>query len=52
MPVDTYEMMKSLVSEIITIAIPADFSSVGQFYEEFQQVSEEEVMKILGKNHN
>ncbi len=47
MPADTYEMLKNSVSEIITIEIPMDFSSVGQFYEEFEQVSEKEVMKIL-----
>lgn len=48
-PADTYGMLKNLVSEIITIQIPPNFSSVGQFYEEFKQVSDKEVMEILYK---
>ncbi len=40
-------MLKNSVSEIITIEIPMNFSSVGQFYEEFEQVSEKEVMRVL-----
>ena len=47
MPSDTFEKMKNLVSKIITIEIPLDFSSVGQFYEEFEQVTDEEMMNIL-----
>ena len=49
MPPETYEKMKNLVSEIVTIEIPSDFSAVGQFYEEFNQVNDEEVISILSK---
>ena len=48
-PADTYETLKNLVSEIVSIEIPIDFSAVGQFYEEFDQVNEEEMMKLLSK---
>ena len=51
-PSDTYEKIQPFVSEIIAIEIPCDFSSVGQFYEEFEQVSDEQVKKILKKAQN
>ena len=48
-PANTFEEMKPLVEAIVTLEIPADFYAVGQFYEEFDQVSDEEVMTILDK---
>jgi predicted phosphoribosyltransferase len=51
-PADTYEKMKSLVDDIITLQIPTEFYAVGQFYDEFDQVSDEEVMTILNKFKN
>ncbi len=47
MPVSTFEVMKNKVSSIITLEIPIEFSSVGQFYKKFEQVSDEEVKEIL-----
>jgi putative phosphoribosyl transferase len=52
MPVDTYEKMKPLVDHIVTLQIPTEFYSVGQFYDEFDQVSDGEVMTILNKFKN
>ncbi len=51
-PVDTYEKMKRLVDHIVTLDIPSEFYAVGQFYDEFDQVSDEEVMTILNKFKN
>jgi putative phosphoribosyl transferase len=51
-PADTYEKMKPLVNELVTLQVPTEFSAVGQFYEEFDQVSDEEVMMILNKFKN
>ncbi len=51
-PADTYEKMKSFVNLIVTLQIPTEFYSVGQFYEEFDQVSDEEVMTILERFKN
>jgi putative phosphoribosyl transferase len=51
-PADTYEKIKPLVDDIITLQIPTEFYSVGQFYDEFDQVSDEEVMTILNKFKN
>ena len=52
MPVHTYEEMKPMVKSIIALQIPSDFSAVGQFYQSFDQVSDEEVMAILEKFKN
>jgi len=46
-PVDTYEAVKHEVSDVITLQIPTSFSSVGQFYSSFEQVSDDEVKEIL-----
>ena len=35
------------IRQLICLEIPNDFSSVGQFYEEFTQVSDQEVIRLL-----
>lgn len=47
MPASIYELMKKRVSLILVLESPEDFSAVGQFYKNFDQVSDSEVMKIL-----
>ena len=44
---DSYDRLKSEVDELIALKVPESFGSVGQFYREFPQVSDEEVKKIL-----
>ena len=46
-PQDTLQKIKPMMNSIITLETPKEFSSVGQFYEEFEQVPDEEVMNIL-----
>jgi predicted phosphoribosyltransferase len=48
MPASIYETMKRQVSQIEYIEIPVDFAAVGQFYRKFDQVSDEEIIRILG----
>ena len=48
-PLNTYKEMKPLVDAIVTLEIPVKFYAVGQFYKEFDQVSDKEVMTILDK---
>ncbi len=48
-PADTYETIKPKVSNVVTLEIPTSFSSVGQFYSSFEQVSDDEVKGILGQ---
>jgi putative phosphoribosyl transferase len=51
-PYDTFQKMQQMVTLIITLGIPKDFSAVGQFYEEFEQVSDKNVMSILSNLKN
>ena len=51
-PRNTYEEMKPLVDSIVALEIPGEFYAVGQFYKEFDQVSDKEVMTILNKFKN
>lgn len=51
-PANTYEEMKSLVNSIVVLEIPSEFHAVGQFYQNFEQVSDEQVIEILKKFKN
>ncbi len=51
-PLHTYEEMKPLVDTIIALEIPTEFYAVGQFYKEFDQISDKEVIEILNKFKN
>jgi predicted phosphoribosyltransferase len=44
---DAYNRIKSEVDRIIALEVPESFGAVGEFYEEFPQVSDEEVVSIL-----
>lgn len=46
-PRDTIQRLGSLVDEIVVLQTPEFFNAVGQFYESFDQVSEEEVKRLL-----
>lgn len=47
MPAAIYELMKNKVSSVIVQEAPEDFAAVGQFYRNFDQVSDREVIEIL-----
>ena len=51
-PMDTFQKMKPMVDSIIALEIPTEFYAVGQFYKEFEQVTDEEVMSILSNYKN
>jgi putative phosphoribosyl transferase len=44
---DTAERLKQLADEFICLSTPSWFGAVGQFYERFEQVEDEEVVKFL-----
>ena len=46
-PMDTFKKMEPMVDSLVTLQTPTDFYAVGQFYEEFNQVSDDEVMSVL-----
>ncbi len=46
-PPDTLDKVTELADEVVCLTAPEDFRAVGQFYEDFPQVEDEEVMRIL-----
>jgi putative phosphoribosyl transferase len=46
-PQRTYTRLKSEVDELVCIQTPPFFQAIGQFYEDFAQVSDEEVLTAL-----
>jgi putative phosphoribosyl transferase len=46
-PRDAFEELKTLTDDSFCLLIPIDFWAVGQFYRNFEQVSEEEVLAIM-----
>lgn len=49
-PKETIEALKKEVDELVCLVTPEMFYAVGQFYQEFGQTTDEEVMEILRKN--
>lgn len=46
-PPRTAERLRSVADEVICVATPSNFRAVGQFYESFEQVSDEEAKSYL-----
>ena len=44
-----YEKIKKNVDEVIVLFVPEQFYGVGGFYEDFKQVSDQEVIEILNE---
>jgi len=44
---DTIGRLKGQVDKFVCLEIPEDFRAVGQFYEVFDEVSDEEVEELL-----
>jgi predicted phosphoribosyltransferase len=47
MPAEMYERLKITVDELVVLLTPYDFGAVGEFYDNFDPVSDEEVMDAL-----
>ena len=52
-PNETVELLKNEVDEVVTILIPptSNFTSVAQFYDNFEEISDEKVVKIMNTLH-
>ncbi|MGD0718308.1 MAG: phosphoribosyltransferase family protein [Thermoplasmata archaeon] len=48
-PPDTYESLRKEVDELVCLSVPTDFAAVGQFYREFQPVSDDRVIELLNR---
>jgi predicted phosphoribosyltransferase len=46
-PPDTMERLQGYADEVVCLETPMNFYAVGQFFEDFSQVSDEEVIEIL-----
>jgi predicted phosphoribosyltransferase len=48
-PNETVELLKSEVDEVVTILIPptSNFTSVAQFYDNFEEITDDKVVKIM-----
>jgi len=50
-PPDTLQEINGIVDEVYCIETPEFFQAVGQFYEHFDQVSDDEVLDLLESQH-
>jgi putative phosphoribosyl transferase len=50
-PADTVEALKSEADEVVSLYAPETFGAVGEFYEDFSQTSDEEVVSLLASAH-
>jgi putative phosphoribosyl transferase len=46
-PAQAIDALRSEVDEIVVLETPEDFFAIGQFYEDFHQMSDEEVLALL-----
>ena len=46
-PPETLERIRPYADEVVCLEAPEDFMAVGQFYRDFQQVEDEEVVELL-----
>ncbi len=50
MPADKVSEFRELVDELIVLYVPEFFQAVGQFYRDFSQTTDEEVIEIIKRN--
>lgn len=46
-PASTLEELRGLADEVVCVLVPDLFQAIGQFYEDFTQVSDEEAIRLL-----
>lgn len=49
-PPDTLASLQKMVDKVIALYTPANFYAVGQFYQHFDQTSDEEVISLMKEN--
>lgn len=50
-PPDTVARLEALADEVVCLETPWNFQAVGQFFADFGQVEDEEVIALLGNEH-
>ena len=51
-PVSTYYSLRAGVDEFVCVDMPEPFYAIGQFYEDFSQVTDQEVCDLLLRSHS
>jgi putative phosphoribosyl transferase len=46
----TAERLRDLADDVVCVIAPSDFSSVGEWYQDFAQVSDDDVIRLLGSS--
>jgi putative phosphoribosyl transferase len=49
-PLDTVEALRKEADDVVCLASPEPFFAIGQFYEAFEQLSDAEVVALLGRS--
>lgn len=49
-PPETAKILRSLADELVVLATPAMFWAVGEFYQDFEPVSDDEVSRLLARS--
>jgi putative phosphoribosyl transferase len=49
-PPDTLDKIANMADEVVCLEVPASFQAVGQFYQDFPQIEDSEVIEILKKS--
>ena len=49
-PPDAVDDLRSMVDELVCLSIPYEFFAVGQYYQNFEQITDNEVVEILEKS--
>lgn len=47
-PPDTVERLEEIADEVVCLEVPRRFFAVGQYFHEFEQVTDDEVIELLG----
>lgn len=48
-PADTRARLAALADEVVCVAAPADFTAVGEWYDDFAQLTDDDVLRLLGR---
>jgi putative phosphoribosyl transferase len=48
-PADTIKKLRQIIKDVVVLRSPIDFMAVGEFYDDFAQVSDDEVVEIMSK---
>jgi predicted phosphoribosyltransferase len=44
----TLDRLRDMADDVVCVIAPSNFSSVGEWYQDFEQVSDNEVIRLLG----